>query len=381
MYPNRSQRTKRITASVCTGLIALALADGQRSLRAQLLLGKPVAPTDGGQSTGVSYRGQATVINVTDIHQPFPGPIVICNAGPLPSAGGFLETSVTETNIANGALMFELAQASCSGEGPVTTSASSGQSLIVEIMATDGTMSILRANLVAAEATASCRLNGGVDVSATVDIEGLVLNGEAIAVARKPNQVVNFHGGQLIINEQTSSGSGSSGEITVTPLHVLVEGCMNGAFGSVRAGITCAAGSPPPPPAECGKLTGGGWIVGTPSGAKGNFAVGGGIRRGQFWGHLNYIDHGTGMHVHATETTGFTVDPADPDCRFISYNVTIDGAPGTADVRACDKGEPGRDDIFEITLSNGYHAGGDLGGNDPGGGNIQLHKCPPGWLK
>jgi hypothetical protein len=48
-------------------------------------------------------------------------------------------------------------------------------------------------------------------------------------------------------------------------------------------------------------------------------------------------------------------------------------------VRLVDNGEPGRDDIFEITLSNGYHAAGDLGGAGSGGGNIQLHKCPTGW--
>ena len=49
--------------------------------------------------------------------------------------------------------------------------------------------------------------------------------------------------------------------------------------------------------------------------------------------------------------------------------------PGTARARLCDKGEPGENDIFQIQLSNGYFAGGDLGGNRPGGGNIQLHKC------
>ena len=81
------------------------------------------------------------------------------------------------------------------------------------------------------------------------------------------------------------------------------------------------------------------------------------------------------MHVKHTAVTGYAFDPNDPDCRIIDYNVTIDGQPGTARVRACDKGEPGRNDIFEIHLSSGYFAGGDLGGSRPGGGNIQLHRC------
>ena len=102
----------------------------------------------------------------------------------------------------------------------------------------------------------------------------------------------------------------------------------------------------------------------------------GGFRNDELWGHLNYIDHGNGMHVKATAVKGYEVDPNDPDdCRIIDYDVTIDDAPGTARVRVCDKGEPGRSDIFEIQLSNGYFAGGDLGGSRPGGGNIQLHKC------
>ena len=112
-----------------------------------------------------------------------------------------------------------------------------------------------------------------------------------------------------------------------------------------------------------------------------NPGVSGGIRRGQFWGHLNYIDHDTGMHVTSTAVTGFMTDPNDSDCRDITYNVSIDGVPGTAYVVACDKGEPGINDSFAITLSNGYSARGDLGGAQPGGGNIQLHKCPPGWAK
>jgi hypothetical protein len=131
----------------------------------------------------------------------------------------------------------------------------------------------------------------------------------------------------------------------------------------------------PPASTPCDFVTGGGWITGTPSGAKANFGVAGGIKNGAFWGHLNYIDHGNGMHVKHTAVTGYALDPSDPDCRIIDYNVTIDGQPGTARVRVCDKGEPGRNDIFEIHLSNGYFAGGDLGGSHMGGGNIQLHKC------
>jgi hypothetical protein len=367
-----SQLSRRTAlASTFAGVLSLVLMDGL-PLPAQLL------GFSSSSSTGISYSGRATVVNITDIHN-VPGPIVICDTGPLPSSGGFLEATVMQTNVANGELTLELAHATTSGDGPVTISQSSVNNFVVNILATDGTESTLRADFIGAQAMASCRPNGKVDVSGSVTIEGLVLNGQAVVVTKRANQVVTFPGGKIIINEQSSSVSGNTGYISVTPLHIIVEGCMNGVIGNVNAGITCNTTTPPPPTSECGKLTGGGWIV-TPSGEKGTFGVSGGIRRGQFWGHLNYIDHSNGMHVRSTSVTGFSVDPNDPDCRIITYNVLIDGVSGTATVHACDKGEPGRNDLFDITLSNGYHAGGDLGGNDPGGGNIQLHKCPPGWM-
>ena len=149
-------------------------------------------------------------------------------------------------------------------------------------------------------------------------------------------------------------------------------------FGTSTIGVLCEfVISPTPPSSEgppCDFLTGGGWIVG-PFGAKANFGVAGGFKDGAFWGHLNYIDHGSGRHVKHTAVTGYSVDPNDTNCRFISYTVTIDGQPGTAEVHLRDLGEPGVNDRFEIQLSDGYSAGGDLGGSQAGGGNIQLHTC------
>ena len=135
-------------------------------------------------------------------------------------------------------------------------------------------------------------------------------------------------------------------------------------------------GNPPPDSCDSDFVTGGGWIVGTPSGEKANFGVQGGFRNGALWGGLNYIDHDTGMHVQSRTVTSYT--QISDVGRHINYNVTIDGEPGTATVKVYDNGEPGRDDVFSIQLSNGYSASGDLGGPRPGGGNLQLHKshCP-----
>jgi len=128
-----------------------------------------------------------------------------------------------------------------------------------------------------------------------------------------------------------------------------------------------------PPPRPCSdRFTAGGFIY--VNGNKANFGIQGGYQNGRLWGGINYIDHGTGMHVRGRTCTSYTV--LDANCRQATYNVTIDGVPGTATVRVCDNGEPGRDDVMEITLSNGYSAGAGttLGGDGTGGGNVQLHK-------
>jgi hypothetical protein len=144
--------------------------------------------------------------------------------------------------------------------------------------------------------------------------------------------------------------------------------------------LDCDHDQPPAGEADCGKVTGGGWIL-TASGSKVTFGVSGGTKDAGFWGHLNLVDHATGLHVRSTAVTGYDQDPTDADGRIIHYNVVIGTASGTAVVRVVDNGEPGARDIFEVTLSTGYSARGELGGGRPGGGNIQLHKCPPGRSK
>lgn len=115
-------------------------------------------------------------------------------------------------------------------------------------------------------------------------------------------------------------------------------------------------------------VTGGGFITGTPSGAKGNFGFNAGIRNGITDGELNYVDHGPNMfHFHSVTITSYQV--VNPTTRRFMGTGTIDG---TATVNftctVSDNGEPGRSDTFQLQLSNGYNASGTLVG-----GNIQLH--------
>jgi len=163
-------------------------------------------------------------------------------------------------------------------------------------------------------------------------------------------------------------------------------------------------------PSACDFLTGGGWIV--YHGAKGTFGVGGGCKHGSgvipgvpYWGHLEYIDHGIGLNVHATSITAYIFQDIGVDfdpqtgkpvgARIICGTARTDmfGDASFA-VRAQDLGEPGVNDNFDIrvTSSDGSTVFYDttnecrwhfLGSTAPcaagngGGGNIQLHKPNP----
>lgn len=330
-----------------------------------------------------TYSGRAIALRIDGVTHPVSGPIIVADTGELPTAGGFLQRTATNVNVGSGALTIGHADAQASGDGPEAAAQSTLTDYRAEFVVQDGDhthRAVIEADFIHAEASAVSDKKGTVGVSSRVLIEGLKVNGKAIPVTGAPNQRVDLPhevGGYLVINEITTAAAGTGdGDIAVTAIRFHVCHCIDGHIGKIYAGIT-TTGNPPPPSGDgCGKVTGGGWIS-TASGAKGTFGVSGGIRRGAYWGHLTYQDHGTGMKVQSTAVTGF--EETGPTSRVIRYAVTINGAPGTATVRVVDNGEPGRNDIFEITLSTGYTAGGSLGGSRPGGGNIQVHKCPAGW--
>jgi hypothetical protein len=112
-------------------------------------------------------------------------------------------------------------------------------------------------------------------------------------------------------------------------------------------------------------VTAGGTYFGTPSGARGNFGL---VAREDLTGHLNYVDHGIGLHVDSTSITSYTI--VDFRTRTFTGTYTIDNVGGfTFTVTVVDFAEPGHHaDTFEITLSNGYHAIGSIAG-----GNVQVH--------
>ncbi len=329
---------------LCAAGLSMIICLGSASI------GSPLAEriTFSGQATAV----RATVLGITTS---------ISDTGPLPPEGGSREAFLVSASIP-GLLTAEILHASTFGGGAGSLSEAS----VANLNLTTGGNSI-SADLLTAVATAVCAPTGPV-VSGNADIVGLVINGESIVVAGQPNQTVNLPNGKVVINEQSSNVKNQSGEITVNALHVIVNGIADIVVSFAHADVTCGGNEP-----ACDFVTGGGWITGTPTGAKGTFAVSGGLRKnGALWGHLTYIDHGqNGPRVKGTGVTEYVV--VDATTRHIEGTCEINGQAGfTYEIDLADNGEPGRDDTFALKLSNGYSASGKLNG-----GNLQLHAFSP----
>jgi hypothetical protein len=274
-----------------------------------------------------------------------------------------------------GGRLLQLVQIDTSCSKPLAAGNQFGASLVVSMTTTGGTTG-------SGGNGSDCAIVGD---SGQVNFVYTIKNAGSTAVALSSLTATDAFG--AIDLSGLGSGTiapGSEVSVTVTetvtgPFPFVNTVTVNGGAGQCTdaATVTINQQNPPtqPPPTDCDDfVTGGGWIVGTPTGAKGNFGVHGGFRNGKFWGGLNYIDHASGMHVKSTDVTAYT--EISENCRQINFKVTIDGVAGTAIVKVCDNGEPGRNDTFDIQLSNGYKASGDLAGQHPGGGNIQLHrKC------
>lgn len=133
-------------------------------------------------------------------------------------------------------------------------------------------------------------------------------------------------------------------------------------------------------PSPCDFTTSGGFVY-TDTGNKATFGAHGGCKNGDFWGHVNFMDHTTGYHVDSLDITGYLTPFAGGTIRDICGSARTNGAenqPVYFRIRLVDNGEPGVADQFGIRLSNGYSITTRLlGGGGPGGGNVQLHGPNP----
>jgi hypothetical protein len=347
--------TTRLNTALGTGLLAAAALTLGCSDRQPPLAGVLADISTSSATQATSYSGRATVLQATVLGF---SPVVLADAGSLPPSGGAQEASLLNASVP-GLLTAEVLHASTVGKGNASRSEASVAELSLTVAG-----NMISAGLLQARAAALCG-GGGATASGNSDITALSVNGQTITISGAPNQRVPLLVGEVIINEQMNPGPG---DITVNALHVIVPGVADVIVSSAHADITCQPAPPPPVCTGADFATGGGWITGTPSGAKANFGVAGGIKQGQFWGQLTYIDHDpSGPHVKGTGVTAYRV--VDATMRHIEGTAQVNGQDGfTYQVDVVDNGEPGRNDTFKLHLSSGYGAFGTLNG-----GNIQLH--------
>lgn len=285
--------------------------------------------TDGTTFSGQAVAFRATVLGFTT---------AISDTGPLPESGGAREASLLTVD--NGGLSAEALHASTVGQGDRTRSEASVADLSLAIGG-----HALAAGFLSSEAVAVCT-DRGPSVSGKSHVVDLVVDGMPVAVTGSPNQTIPLPNGEVVINEQTGGTKDRTGEVTVNALHVVVSGVADVVIASAHADISCGQKS-------CDTasefVTGGGWIA-APSGAKANFAVAGGKQPG--WGHLMYIDHGTGLKVKGTSVTAYL--SLGGTARRIEGTAEVNGQPGsTYQADVADNGEPGRMDTFTLRLSTG----------------------------
>jgi PKD repeat protein len=118
--------------------------------------------------------------------------------------------------------------------------------------------------------------------------------------------------------------------------------------------------SPPPPGAH--EATGGGHIL--VGGQRANFGFDADSSATGTSGHLTYQDKAGGVKVQSRSITSLQVSGNQATIRGSCTVNKVSGFTFTVDV--VDDG-PGPTDVFRIRLSNGYEAGGTLGG-----GNIEV---------
>jgi len=322
-------------------------------------------PPTAALAASTTFSGQATAVRGT-VAGITVGPLA--DTGPIRPEGDERDATVLEypnselPDPTGGALTAQVLHAAVVAHG----NSSSAEASVANLTLSAAGQSIA-ASFLMARASATCN-GSAATVKGSSEIADLIVNGQSITVTGDANQTISLPLGigHVVINEQVtgSSASANEGDITVNALHVVVPGIADLVVASAHADIACG-GTPP-----CAKpdfVTGGGWIT-TSSGSRANFAVAGGIKNGQFWGHLTYIDHDRpAMKVKGTGVTGY--DYAGENSRVILGDAEIGGVAGTYVADVTDGGEPGRGtDTFILTLLNDYSEGGLLGG-----GNIQLH--------
>jgi hypothetical protein len=204
------------------------------------------APAEGGDEnrvatageaiTGVTYGGRASVLRADVLGIA----ANVVDTGALPSSGGTLGSSLLTAGVP-GLFTAGVAEAHVSGVNDETTAETHAANVHLGVGAINLT---LNAAVISSTATVDCR-NGVPVPSASTVITGLSIDGLPVVVTGVPNQTIDLLVGQIVINERSSSVSGSTGLVHSAPIHVAVAGLVDVYIAVADAAVTCPAAPPP----------------------------------------------------------------------------------------------------------------------------------------
>jgi hypothetical protein len=158
-------------------------------------------------SAQTTYSGQATALSASV----FGNAITAGDTGPLPSSGGSQTASLASINLL-GLLSVDVLKGTTSASGSESTSQASVADLVVGLLG-------LEVDVVQSQTTASC--NGSTpSVSGSSELVNVSFNGQSLGTITTPNLTLSLLGITIVLNEQTSSTSGSTGDITVNAVHI-----------------------------------------------------------------------------------------------------------------------------------------------------------------
>jgi hypothetical protein len=199
----------------------LAQLGGQSPALPPLPLPTPTPTSPTSTVAGQASAAQVTVLGILGTAVT----TTLTNTGTLAGAGDARDASQLTGNIPS-FLDAEALQADTIGLPGEADSEASLANLSLTVAGIPISADFIRASAVAITGQAG---------TASSEINNLAINGVPVVVTGAPNQTVSIPGGQLVINEQTISSTGSA---VVNALHVTVNGIADVVIASATAGIS-----------------------------------------------------------------------------------------------------------------------------------------------
>jgi hypothetical protein len=310
-----------------------------------------------------SFSGEAIGIWLNNLPQPTPSPVVVADAGPLPSFGGKGDASADHVNLYDGAVTCDHADSHIEGKDDHSDSHSHVSHVHLQFMGSDGSVNTLDADNVDTHVKVQCKHDkededadeaGDEDKDfhheIHVNVQGLVVNGVKIQTHPDTRQVIDYPGFTLIVNDASDSDSDDFEEAAATGITVVVSGNVEAEVGKAEANVVCEEEG------ESDEVTGGGTFT-AGNGDTDTFSFSGGAN-----GQLMFSDTGAGVNVVSIGAP--VVTQIDATTEQLVYACLINGVVGTATCVVQDLGAFGAGDTFSISLSTGFSANGMLTSGD-----------------